>query len=157
MEDLKYRWFLFNIKDNGNFIYTIEADDCVFCYNPRLSSSVEMEKMIDNYHDQKMYEAELGKRYPNLKFNKIDVYVKNNNVFTGYTMDPDDKEMFNKLKTLNDECQLIVDQPEKYTLCASCKSVVPKDYVAQKMFGGVVCKYCEATNNLKNKDYKWNN
>lgn len=155
MEDLKYRWFLFKIKDNGNYRYTIEANDCVFNYNPMSSVAKEVEERIDKYHDQKLYESELEKRYPNLKFNKIDVYVKANNVFTGYVMDPDDKEMFNKLNALNQECQLIAEQPEKYTLCSYCRGVIPHDYVSARFFGGIVCKHCEACGTKIDKENQW--
>lgn len=156
MEELKARWYLFKITYRGSNSYMIEASDCVFNYRPNTPTGNLLEKEIDKHHDIKLYEEELERRYPNLKFNKIDVYVKANGVFTGYTMDPSDKNMFSNLGVLDRECQLITEQPCKYTLCVLCQGVVPHDYVAMKCLGGVACKFCEATGAGLPKDAKWN-
>lgn len=143
IESLKNKWPFMKVEEVKDGKFLISDEETLFVYNPNEHKSVLTEELISKRDRENMLNYELMRRYNNLTFKGMDVYVKDNGVFTGFVMSPDDEKLTLHLTRLNEECNLIKEAPEKYTFCCYCQSVIPKDYVYSKVDKGLVCKHCQ--------------
>ena len=140
------RWPLFYIKiENNRFV--ISGNGSIFNLIPDSKTFESTKKLIDKEHARYKTEILLNEKFKGLNFCGMSAYVKKNGVYTGYDINPDvDFSItMRELSIINQEVELIEQDPDKYTFCSYCRTVVPKDYVAGVLYAGVFCKHCEHT------------
>lgn len=145
IDDLKNKWSFMKVEEIKDGKFLVSDDETFFVFNPNDHKSFFTEELIDKRNKENMLNYELKRRYENLDFVGMDVCVRSSGVFTGYTMSPDNENISSDLTRLNEECKLIAEAPDKYTFCGYCQSVVPKDFVAEKLEKSCICKFCEET------------
>lgn len=142
VDDLRNKWPFMKVEEIRDGKFLISDAETLFVFNPNDHKSFFTEELIEKRNRENMLNFELMRRYENLSFRGMEVFVKNTDIFTGYIMNHENEDISRELSLLNDEVRLIEEEPTKYTMCSYCQTVIPKDFVYDKIDKGCVCRYC---------------